>query len=47
MIDMSLFTVSRLERDLNEPKSSTIGKLARALDIPVEALLTSNGDEAA
>ena len=38
-------TISRLERGLAEPTLLTVSKLAGALDVPVETLLTMNGEE--
>lgn len=35
---VSMFTVSRLERDLHAPNSRTVEKLAAALGVPVAEL---------
>lgn len=40
---LSMFTVSRLERDLHAPELATIAKLAQALDLQVDDLLVPEG----
>ena len=40
---LSMFTVSRLERDQNAPGLATIVKLAQALDLQVDDLLVRKG----